>query len=136
MIRQQIINKKYKPLVKDVERYFLESKVILQNDRNMIKVVDFNNELLVIKSYKKPGIFNSLIYTFLKNSKAWKAYEYGLRISDFTPGVVARIEYLNPLLSKSYLICEKFEAEFNLQKPLFYNHPDKEAIFSQFAEFV
>jgi len=102
----------------------------------MIKVVDFDNELLVIKSYKKPGFFNSLIYTFFQKSKAWRAYEYGLRISDFTPGVIARIEYLNPLLSKSYLICEKFDAEFNLQRPLFYNHPDKKNIFSQFAEFV
>ena len=136
MIKQQAINNKYNSLVKDVERYFLESKIVLQDDRNMIKVVDFDNELLVIKSYKKPGFFNSLIYTFFQKSKAWRAYEYGLRISDFTPGVIARIEYLNPLLSKSYLICEKFDAEFNLQRPLFYNHPDKKNIFSQFAEFV
>ena len=136
MIKQQAINNKYNSLVKDVERYFLESKIVLQDDRNMIKVVDFDNELLVIKSYKKPGFFNSLIYTFFQKSKACRAYEYGLRISDFTPGVIARIEYLNPLLSKSYLICEKFDAEFNLQRPLFYNHPDKKNIFSQFAEFV
>jgi serine/threonine protein kinase len=136
VIKQQAINNKYNSLVKDVERYFLESKIVLQDDRNMIKVVDFDNELLVIKSYKKPGFFNSLIYTFFQKSKAWRAYEYGLRISDFTPGVIARIEYLNPLLSKSYLICEKFDAEFNLQRPLFYNHPDKKNIFSQFAEFV
>ena len=136
MIKQQAINNKYNSLVKDVERYFLESKIVLQDDRYMIKVVDFDNELLVIKSYKKPGFFNSLIYTFFQKSKAWRAYEYGLRISDFTPGVIARIEYLNPLLSKSYLICEKFDAEFNLQRPLFYNHPDKKNIFSQFAEFV
>jgi serine/threonine protein kinase len=136
VIKQQLINKKYKPLVDNIDRYFMESNVVLQDDRNMIKVIDFNNESLVIKSYKKPSFFIGFIYTFVQKSKAWRAYEYGLRISEFTPGVIARIEYLNPLLSKSYLICEKFEAEFNLQKPLFYNHPDKEAIFSQFAEFV
>jgi len=136
MIKQKIISKKYKPLVDDIERYFFESNVILQNERNMIKVIDFNNESLVIKSYKRPILINSFIYTFFKKSKAFRAYEYGLKISKFTPEVIARIEYFYPFLTKSYLICREFKADFNLQKPLFHNHPDKKEIFSQFATFV
>jgi len=136
MIRQQLSNKKYKPLADNIEDYLLKSKTVLQDDRNIIKAVDFNNEHLVIKSFKKPGFFNSLIYTFFQKSKAWRAYEYGLRISEFTPRVIARIECFHPFLTRSYLICEKFEFEFNLQKPLFYNHPDKVEVFSQFAVFV
>ncbi len=136
MIRQKIINNKYKSLVDNIDRFFLESNTILQDDRNMIKVVNYKNESLVVKSYKKPGFLNSLIYTFFQKSKAWRAYEYALKIPEFTPKPIARIEYLTPFLSKSYFVCEKFDEEFNLQKPLFYNHADRGNIFSQFAEFV
>jgi hypothetical protein len=47
----------------------------------------------------------------------------------FTPKVIARIEYFQPLLGKSYLICQKLEADFNMQAPLFKNHPNKQTIF-------
>jgi RIO-like serine/threonine protein kinase len=83
-----------------------------------------------------PSAINSFIYTYLKKSKAWRAYEYGLKIKKFTPKVIARIEYFQPLLGKSYLICEKFDADFNMQAPLFKQHPDKDTILKQFAKFV
>ena len=136
MIKQQLINKSYKPLVEEIERYFFESDVVLQDDRNTIKEVEFNGKVLVVKSYKVPSFINSFIYTYLKKSKAWRAYEYGLKISKFTPKVIARIENFQPLLTKSYLICEKFEADFNMQAPLFKSHPEKDIIFEQFAKFV
>jgi len=136
MIKQQLINKSYKPLVEEIERYFFESDVVLQDDRNIIKEVEFNDKVLVVKSYKVPNFINSLVYTYLRKSKAWKAYEYGLKISKFTPKVIARIERFQPLLAKSYLICEKFEADFNMQAPLFKSHPEKDIIFEQFAKFV
>ena len=136
MIQQKVSNKKYKPLIDNIDHYFSDSRVVLQDDRNMIKVVNYNNEPLVIKSYKKPSIFTGFIYKFLQKSKAYRAYEYGSKISEFTPEVVARIEYFQPFLKKSYLICNQFDFEFNLQKPLFYNHIDKNEIFRQFANFV
>ena len=136
MINQQLISKSYKPLAEEIEKYFSESSIVLQNDRNTIKEITFNNKILVVKSYKVPNFVNSFIYTYLKKSKAWRAYEYGLKISKFTPKVIARIEHFQPLLTKSYLICEKFEADFNMQAPLFKSHPEKDIIFEQFAKFV
>jgi hypothetical protein len=53
----------------------------------------------------------------------------GLKIAKFTPKVIAIIEYFQPLLGKSYLICQKLEADFNMQAPLFKNHPNKQTIF-------
>ena len=120
----------------DIDRYFSCSDVILQDDRNTIKEVEFNGEVLVVKSYKLPGLINSFIYTYFRKSKAWRAYEYGLKVEKFTPSVIARVEYYQPLLKKSYLICEKFDADFNMQAPLFKQHPDKEKILKQFALFV
>ena len=136
MIKQQLASTDYKPFAKEIEKYFFQSTVVLQDDRNTIKGVEFNNKVFVVKSYKVPSVVNSFIYTYLKKSKAWRAYEYGLKISKFTPKVIARIEYFQPLLGKSYLICEKFDADFNMQTPLFKQHPDKDAILKQFAKFV
>ena len=136
MIKQQLTSKNYKPFVEEIEKYFSQSDIVLQDDRNTIKEVEFNNKAFVIKSYKVPNAINSLIYTYLKKSKAWRAYEYGLKIPQFTPKVIARIENFNPRLTQSYLICEKFDADFNMQAPLFKQHPDKKAIFKGFAKFV
>lgn len=136
MIKQQLTSKKYKPFAEEIEKYFSQSSVVLQDDRNMIKEVEFNNEVFVVKSYKVPSTINSFIYTYIKKSKAWRAYEYGLKISNFTPKVIARIESFQPLLGKSYLVCEKFDSDFNMQAPLFEDHSDKDNILNQFAEFV
>lgn len=124
------------PFANEIEKYFSESNVVLQDDRNTIKEVEFNNKVFVVKSYKVPSTINSFIYTYLKKSKAWRAYEYGLKVPQFTPKVIARIENFNPCLAQSYLICEKFDADFNMQAPLFKNHPDKKIIFQEFAKFV
>jgi len=136
VIKQQLISTDYKPFAEEIERYFSQSSIVLQDDRNTIKEVEFNNIIFVVKSYKVPSAINSFIYTYLKKSKAWRAYEYGLKIEKFTPKVIARIEYFQPLLGKSYLICEKFDADFNMQAPLFKQHPDKDTILKQFAKFV
>ncbi|OIR25699.1 lipopolysaccharide kinase InaA family protein [Bathymodiolus thermophilus thioautotrophic gill symbiont] len=137
MIKQQLIHSDYQPLANEIERYFAQSSTILQDDRNTIKEVVFNNETLVVKSYKRLGWFRGLIYTYWKKSKAWRAYEYGLKIAKFTPKVVARIENFEPLLGKSYLICQKFEADFDIRIPLLDgNFNDRIQIFKQFSNFV
>jgi serine/threonine protein kinase len=136
VIKQQLASTDYKPFAEEIERYFSQSSIVLQDDRNTIKEVEFKNIIFVVKSYKVPSTINSFIYTYLKKSKAWRAYEYGLKIPQFTPKVIARIENFNPRLTQSYLICEKFDADFNMQAPLFKQHPDKKVIFEEFAKFV
>jgi len=136
VIKQKLISKDYIPFANEIEKYFSESNVVLQDDRNTIKEVEFNNLVFVVKSYKVPSFINSFVYTYIKKSKAWRAYEYGLKIPQFTPKVIARIENFNPRLAQSYLVCEKFDADFNMQTPLFKNHQDKVVIFQEFAKFI
>ena len=66
MIKQQLISTDYKPLAEEIERYFSQSSIVLQDDRNTIKEVEFNNIVFVVKSYKVPSAINSLIYTYLR----------------------------------------------------------------------
>jgi hypothetical protein len=136
MIITKLIDKCYQPLVEDVEGYFSRSEAVLQEDRNTIKCIDFNKEKLVIKSYSIPNALNQFIYTYWRKPKASRAYEFGLKIAKFTPKVVAKIEHYQPKITKSFLICEYFEADFNLQMPLFRNHKDRVNMLKKFAEFV
>lgn len=137
MIKQQLIDVRYQPLINEIECYFAQSKVVLQEDRNIVKEVVFGQETLVVKSYKKLGWLRGVVYTYLKKSKAWRAYEYGVRIAEFTPEVIARIECFQPLIGRSYLICRKFEANFDIRRPLLEGEfKDRVQIFQQFAAFV
>jgi serine/threonine protein kinase len=137
MIKQQLIHSSYQPLANEIERYFAQSNTLLQDDRNTIKEVVFNNEILVVKSYKQPNWLRGFIYTYFKKTKAWRAYQYGLKIAKFTPSVIARIENFQPLLRKSYLICQKFEADFDIRSPLLdKSFNDRKQIFKQFSGFV
>jgi serine/threonine protein kinase len=137
VIKQQLISTDYKPFAEEIERYFSQSSIVLQDDRNTIKEVEFNNIVFVVKSYKVPSAINSFIYTYLRKSKAWRAYEYGLKAAKFTPKVIARIEYFQPLLTKSYLICHNFEFDFDIRQPLLdSDFPNRNKIFRQFANFV
>jgi len=137
VIKVELSHNSYQSLVSDIDRYFSCSDVVLQDDRNTIKEVEFNGEVLVVKSYKEPSIISSFIYTYFRKSKAWRAYEYGLKAAKFTPKVIARIEFFKPLLTSSYLICYKFESDFDIRRPLLDNDfPDRDEIFRQFSNFV
>ncbi len=138
MTKTNLISSDYQLLVDEISEYFSKSNIILQNDRNIIKEIEFNGQKLVVKSYAVPIFIQRFIYTYWKKSKARRAYEYALKIAKFTPQAVAFVEYYQQnLLHKSYFICEKFEADFDIRKPLFNpDFADRDLIFKAFAKFV
>lgn len=138
MIKNSSNNDDYQLLIDKVDTYFNDSNIVLQDDRNTIKEIEFNGQKLVIKSFKKPILLNRFVYSYLKKSKARRAYEFGLKIADFSPQVIAYIEYYQHyLLNKSYFICQKFDFDFNIRAPLSdKTFKNRQAIFKQFAKFI
>lgn len=138
MLKIALNNSKYQPLIEKIEDYFTTSNIVLQDRRNIIKEIDFDGEKLVVKVFKQPIFIQRIIYSFFKKSKAKRAYEFGLKISDFTPSVIGYIEYYHFfLLKESYFICQKFEFDFDIRKPLLDdNFADRVKIFQAFADFV
>lgn len=115
MIKYQIIDTKYRDLVLNIDDYFTQSKTIIYQDRNQLKEVEFNGELLIIKSFKKLSLLNQFIYGFVRHSKAKRAYHYAHKISKFTPQTVAYVQTSQyGLLKKSYLISQKFNFDFDM----------------------
>ncbi len=137
MIKANTVNDNYQPLVDKVASYFADSNVVLQDARNTIKEIEFNGQKLVVKSYVVPIAIRRFIYSYLKKSKAKRAYEYALKIADFTPKPIAYIENYQTLFGKSYFICEKFDTDFDIRAPLLdLDFPDRALVFKQFSKFV
>lgn len=68
---------------------------VLHTGRNTIKAFRVGGEELVVKRYKRPNAFNTFVYSFLRKSKARRAYEHALRLQSLgigTPGPVAWCE--------------------------------------------
>ena len=65
-MKLDVINQSYVNLLKDIKTYFHNSSDSIHKARNEIKTINYNNENLVVTSFKVPNIINKIIYTFFK----------------------------------------------------------------------
>jgi hypothetical protein len=99
----------------NINDYFTSSNKTIHKARNELKIISYNNIETVVKSFKTPNILRRIIYTFFKDSKAKKSYEYSLKIGNFTPQPIGYIEfYKNSLLERSYFVAKKFSYKFTI----------------------
>lgn len=143
-----IINVKYKinPRYEDdlknflfgIKEYFQENNQTIHKARNELKVIQYNGIDMVVKAFRVPNIVNRIAYSYIRNSKANKSYEYALKIGLFTPEPIGYIEfYDNGLLKESFFVSEKFSYDFTIREPLLdKNFPNSEEIFRAFARFT
>ncbi|RBQ31271.1 hypothetical protein CRU92_07335 [Arcobacter sp. FW59] len=136
-----IVNEKfknYKEFLLNIKNYFQENKNTIHKARNEIKVINYENSELVVKSFKIPNFINRVVYTFFKSSKAKKSYEYALKIAGFTPKPVGFIEFYKKFLLKdSYFVSEKFDYDFTIREPLLdKDFSQKDDILKAFAKFT
>ena len=129
--------KHFKDFLENIKEHFATSKNSIHKARNEIKVINYQNSDLVVKSFKVPNFLNRIIYTFFRSSKAKKSYDYAIKIAAFTPKPIGYIEfYENTLLANSYFVSEKFDYSFTIRESLLdANFPNKEKIFKDFAKF-
>lgn len=135
------VNKGYEnfqDFVINIKSYFQNNKQTIHKARNELKIIEYNKLDTIVKSFKIPNILRRIFYTYFRESKAKKSFEYSLKIKDFTPKPIGYIEfYENSLLHESYFISEKFEYDFTIREPLLDdNFKDKENILKAFAKFT
>ena len=121
----------------DIQQLFLQNNATIHKARNELKVIDIEKTSMVVKSFKVPHFLNKIVYSFFKNSKAKKSYEYSLKIASFTPKPVAFIEFYKfGFLHKSYFVSEEFKYDFTIREALLdKTFPQREEIFKTFARF-
>ena len=132
------IEERYEALLKDIKNYFLSATDSIHKARNEIKIINFNGESLVVKSFKIPSILNKIVYTFFRDSKAKKSYENSIKIIDFVPKPIGYVEFKKfGLMHESYFVSENFKYDFTIREPLLQaDFKDKEEVFKAFARFT
>lgn len=93
-----IVNPACRDLARFVEKipivFDVEGQTVYEG-RNTVKLFDVCGRTLVVKRYKRPFIHQRIDYTFIRKSKARRAYEYGMRIRECgidTPEPIACVE--------------------------------------------
>ncbi len=128
----------FKDFILNIKSHFNKNSQTIHKARNELKIINYNDIDTIVKSFKVPNILRRIIYTYFRDSKAKKSYEYSIKIKDFTPSPIGYIEfYSNGLIADSYFISEKFDYSFTIREPLieskFFN---KDKIFRAFARFT
>lgn len=131
-------HREFNNFIVNIRNFFQNSSNSIHKARNEIKVIEHENQALVVKSFKIPHLLNKIIYTFFRSSKAEKSYEYSLKIAPFTPAPIAYISFKKfGLIEDSYFISEHFDYDFTIREPLLNDvFEDKEKILKAFAKFT
>ena len=141
MIRYAIAPRReaFSPFVKDIQTYFEAPGTVITQKRNIIKILSFMKQKVVVKSFKIPNPINRFAYRFIRASKAKRSFINATRLRELgisTPEPIAYVEFFTPLLERSYYISDYFDFDFEIRAVLKDPHfPDREAILREFAHF-
>jgi len=131
-------SQKFKNFLLNIKDYFKTNSHTIHKARNELKIIQYTEINTVVKSFKVPHIINKIVYSFFRDSKAKKSYEYSLKIASFTPKPIGYIEfYNNRLIQESFFISEEFKYDFTIREPLLDDSfEDRDEIFRAFARFT
>lgn len=136
------INPKYSIEFKDfllnIKIFFSQNTQSIHKARNEIKVLEYADQNIVVKSFKIPHFINKIAYSFFRGSKAMKSYENSMKIIDFVPEPIGYIEFKKfGLLFESYFISKEFAYDFTIRELLLdKNFENRDEIFEQFSRFT
>jgi len=130
--------KNFEDFLLNIHDYFSNNSSTIHKARNELKIIHHDNLSTIVKSFKIPHLFNRIIYSFFRDSKAKKSYDYSLRLKDFAPTPIGYIEfYKYGLIYNSYFVSEEFKYDFTIREPLLeddFEH--REEVFRAFARFT
>lgn len=124
-----------------IDHFLIEGKILVNGQRNIIKLFEFEEITLSIKSFKKPNLINKIVYRYFRKSKARRSFEFALKLMEMqigTPQPVAFFENYDFIgLKDSYYVCEHLENVFEfreiVQNEAFEN---RDFIIRKFAQFT
>lgn len=123
-----------------LQNFETSGTIFAAGKRNTIKTFDYEGEIINVKSFKVPDVFNKIIYRFFRKSKAKRSYEFAtilLQHKIGTPRPIAYLENFNWLgLTTSYYVCEHIEDVITFREIIHDDlYPDRDNIISEFSRF-
>jgi tRNA A-37 threonylcarbamoyl transferase component Bud32 len=100
--------KELEPLLLKLPSIFEHQGKILYKSRNELRIFDVPGLTINVKRYRIPILINRIAYSFFRNSKASRAYNYALKLKEKgfgTPEPIAYLEFRSMgLLRYSYFV--------------------------------
>ena len=123
-----------------LHNFFKTGEYVTKGERNVIKTVQLEGRSLNIKKFKTPNAFQSLVYQYLRKSKARRSFEYATKLIGFgikTPFPVAYLEFFSGGLKESFYVSEQINYDFDFRE-LIHNPRFKKRneILRQFTQFT
>ncbi|MCB0465453.1 MAG: lipopolysaccharide kinase [Aequorivita sp.] len=117
-----------------------KGEYVAKGERNVIKKIQIDGTALNIKKFKTPNAFQSLVYQYIRKSKAKRSFEYASKLIDFeikTPFPVAYLEIFSGGLKESFYVSEHVNYDFDFRE-LIHNPKFKKRneILRQFTKFT
>ncbi len=127
-------------LNKIIVNYDYEGLVLIDGDRNKIKLFELDSITINIKSFKIPNFINKIIYRYFRESNAARSFlNAKILIHNYigTPEPIAYFEEVSFFgLKRSYYLCKHLDADFMFRDLVENeNFPDCENILRQFIRF-
>ena len=124
-----------------IDHFLIEGKILVNGQRNIIKLFEFEEITLSIKSFKKPNLINKIVYRYFRKSKARRSFEFASKLMEMqigTPNPVAFFENYDFIgLKESYYACEHLANVFEFRVvERNKDYPDAENILRQFTRFT
>ena len=128
-----------KPILAIPRRFEVEGEVI-EDNRNVIKILDVEGVRVNVKSFKVPNVINQFAYAYIRKGKAQRSYEYANLFREKgigTPEPVAYIVKRNAWgVTRSYYISLQVDYDY-LFRDLREKRPaDLEFILREFTRFT
>lgn len=133
---------KRKEIEEIVQTFFKTGNLRINGTRNILRSEFLNDLPVMVKYFKKPDLIKSIVYTFFRESKAKRSYDYAFYLTKNkinTPLPIAYYEERKTfnLLQKSFYLCVNVDYDFTFRElihnPLF---AERNSILEQFAEFT
>lgn len=127
--------------LRDVLHSFSEKgEFVTSGERNVIKRINIDGLAINIKKFKTPNPFQSLVYEFLRKSKAKRSFEYASKLIGYeikTPFPIAYLEMFASGLKDSYYVSEHINYDFDFRE-LIHNPTfrHRNEILRQFTQFT
>ena len=140
-----LIHNKFKDLQERIvfliDHFLIEGKILVNGQRNAIKLFEVEGITLNIKSFKRPNLINKIVYRYFRKSKARRSFEFASKLMEMqigTPQPVAFFENYDFVgLKESYYAWEQLENVFEfreiVQNEAFEN---RDFIIRKFTQFT
>ncbi len=139
-----VINPKYSHLAEKLKEvlhnFSKKGEYVTKGERNVIKMIQLEGTSFNIKKFKTPNTFQSLVYEFVRKSKAKRSFEYASKLIDFginTPFPVAYLEVFSGGLQESFYVSVHIDYDFDFRE-LIHNprFEKRNEILRQFTQFT